>query len=94
MSIKEEDLKMIEMHDIITKEEIYWRQWSRKVFLNDGDQNTKYFHMTTLKHRMVNKISRLNVHGVFIDDDEAIKRKAMIFFSNSLESDLNLDKDK
>lgn len=87
-------MKLIEMHDIITKEEMYWRQQSRKLFQKEGDRNAKYFHMPTLKHRMVKKISRLIVHGVPTDDNEIIKGEAMDFFSNLLEGDPNLDKDK
>lgn len=50
--------------------------------------------MTTLKHRMVNKISRLKVNEVIIEDDEAIKREAMIFFSGLLGREPHLDKEK
>ena len=94
VSRKEEYLNLIEMHDVITEEEIYWRQWSRKSFLKEGDMNTKFFHMTILKHRMVNKIYRLNVHGLFTNENKSIKREDMNFFSGLLQSEPNLDKDK
>ena len=40
-SREEESGKLVELHDIILKEETLWRQCSRKVFLKDGDHNTK-----------------------------------------------------
>lgn len=80
VSREEESVKLTKIHDIITKEEMFWRQRSRKKKLKEGDQNTKYFHMTTLKHRMDNKTSRLNTNGGSMKDDEIIKRDATIFF--------------
>ena len=50
--------------------------------------------MTTLKHKIVNKISRLKVNNVITEDDEDIKREAMRFFSCLLEREHNLDKEK
>ena len=94
VSREEESVKLVEFHDIITKEEMFWRQRSRKVFLKEGDRNTKFFHMTTLKHRMANIISRLKIEERFIDNEEIIKREAMDFFSNLLQGDPNLDLDK
>lgn len=37
--------------------------------------------MTTMKHRMVNRISRLKVNNVITEDDEEIKREVIRFFS-------------
>lgn len=73
---------------------MFWRQRSRKVFFKEGDQNTKYFHMTTLKHRMANRISRLKMEERFTENDESINREAVEFFSNLLQGDPNLDLEK
>eukprot|EP00253_Pinus_taeda_P029368 PITA_29368 len=48
------------------QEEIYWRQKSRVRWLEEGERNTKFFHRTTVKRRMHNKIP-------FIQDQEGAK---------------------
>ena len=65
-----------------------------RFFLKEGGHNTKYFHMTTLKHKMANRISRLNTDEGLTDNEEITKREAMDFFSRLLQGDpdLNLDK--
>ena len=91
---EEEDSKLVDLHDIITKEDTYWRHRSRKIFLKEGVRNRKYFYMTTMKLRMVNKISRLKVNVVFTEDEEDIKREAIRFFTKLLERESQLDKEK
>ena len=89
----DESGKLVEMHDIITKEETFWRQRSRKVFIKEGDRNTKFFHVTTLKHRMANRISRLKTVEGTTDDEVIIQRKAVNFFKSLLQES-NLDRIK
>ena len=50
--------------------------------------------MTTLKHRMANRISRLNANGGTTKDKDIIKREAMDLFSNLLQGDPNLENEK
>lgn len=72
---------------------MFWRQFSRKVFLKEGDHNTKFFHVTTLKHMMTNIIFRLKTDEGSTDNEEIIKREAVGFFKSLLqESNLDLDK--
>ena len=87
--MEEESGKLVELHDSIAKEEMFWRQCSRKVFLKEGDRNTKFFHMKTLKHRMANRISRLNTNEGLTDNEEIIKREAVEFFNRLLQGDPN-----
>jgi len=42
------------------QEETLWRQKSRIQWLKEGEQNTKFFHRSTLDYRGANKILRLN----------------------------------
>ena len=57
---RDSELKTLsEIHNIINKEEKFWRQRSRITWLKEGDRNTKLFHLSTLKHRAGNRISSI-----------------------------------
>ena len=89
----EKSRKLVELHDIISKEETFWMRCSRKVFLKERDRNTKFFHITTLKHRMANRICRLTMDEGSTDNEEIIKREVVDFFKSLLqESNLDLVK--
>ena len=77
--ITEENEKLVQYHDIITKEEIYWRQISRLIWLSEGDKNTKFFHLSTLKHRAKTHISHLKKGDLKITEDKDIIAKMSHF---------------
>ena len=56
LNIEAELSILSDLHNIISKEEKFWRQRSRINWLKEGDQNTKFFHLSTLKHRENNRI--------------------------------------
>lgn len=91
---EEESNKLVELHDLISKEETFWRQCSRKKFLKEGDRNTKFFHMTTLKHRMANRISKLMMTDGMANNEDFIKKEARVFFGSLLQCDPNLNMEK
>ena len=78
--VREENEKMVECHDIITKEEIYWRQRSRSVWLNEGDKNTIFSHFSTLKHREKTRISNLKKGILKITEEKEILEEMVSFF--------------
>ncbi|CAL9006204.1 unnamed protein product, partial [Prunus brigantina] len=48
---------------------------------NDGDRNTKFFHLTTVVRRRRNKIERLkDSNGDWVEDAEGIKRLVVEYF--------------
>ena len=50
---------LAKQEDILSKEEIFWRQKSRDKWLDEGDRNTKYFHNSTIYNRSINKITSI-----------------------------------
>lgn len=73
------------LNDLLIKEEIFWRQKSREVWLKAGDRNSKFFHNSTKARRECNKISCLKVgDGSLIEDLDEIKFSAVNYFQNLL----------
>ncbi|XP_057828258.1 uncharacterized protein LOC131039491 [Cryptomeria japonica] len=89
---KESDV-LTKCHSIIAREEIFWRQRSRSLWLNDGDRNTRFFHVTTLKHRATNRIDHLVRNGRRIEKEEEISEAIVEFFGELLKADPMLDLD-
>lgn len=77
-----EDLK-----EVLAREDIFWRDKSREVWLKDGDSNSKFFHTLINTRRIVNKIEEVvRMNG---DKDASISdvgQEAMVYFINILGS--------
>lgn len=46
-----------ELDKILAREEVYWRQKSRELWLVDGDRNINFFHASTKMKRVRSRIS-------------------------------------
>lgn len=54
----------LQIENLSSKEELYWKQRRRANWLAHGDRNSKYFHMCATKRRTKNKIEGLvSTHG-------------------------------
>lgn len=53
----------MEFHHILKLEEDFWKLKSRVDWLNDGDANTKFFHLSTINRRRFNCITTIQDHG-------------------------------
>lgn len=84
---------MAQYHDIITKEEIYWSQRSGLIWLNEGDKNTRFFHLSTLKHREKTHISHLKKGDLKITEDKDIMEEMVAFFSCLMIADFTINLD-
>ena len=89
--VREENGKLAEYHDIVTKEEIYWKQRSRLVWLKEGDKNTRFFHLSTMKHRAKTRIYKLMKDGRKISEEKDILKEPVSFFTSLMTIDPNID---
>jgi len=72
---------MAKLNDILSKEEMFWRQKSQEVWLSAGDRNTKYFHNATKARREANKIKRVrDKDGRLLEDVEEVKQATVVYF--------------
>ncbi|XP_059066552.1 uncharacterized protein LOC131857829 [Cryptomeria japonica] len=78
-------------HKIIAREETFWRQRSRSLWLKDGDKNTRFFHISTLKHMVANRIGHLVKNGRRIDNEDEISGVVVEFFADLMKKDTLLD---
>lgn len=74
-------------HDIIAREEVFWKQKSRDSWLSAGDRNTRFFHMSALKYKVANKISKIVVEDGVLNKDDEICGEATRFFASLLSVD-------
>lgn len=69
------------------KEEMYWEQRARVNWLRAGDQNTKFFHSSTIQRRKRNKILKIrDGSDVWHEKEEEIADIFMNFYSNLFSS--------
>lgn len=62
----------LQIENLSSKEELYWKQRSMVNWLAHGDQNSKYFHMCATKRRTKNWIDGLvSTHGTGVVITEA-----------------------
>ena len=56
-------------------------------WLQDGDRNTKFFHLSAKSKGICNRIDKINVECTIYEDDNQIKDQAASFFSNVFQAD-------
>lgn len=76
-----------EFNLLLEQEALFWQQKSRVKWLQEGDRNTKFFHLTTIIRRRRNKIERLkDENDVWVEESEAIKSVVVKYFSDLFKS--------
>ncbi|XP_021754992.1 uncharacterized protein LOC110720298 [Chenopodium quinoa] len=77
-----------ELDEILDREEMLWYQKSRITWLQEGDKNTTFFHLSTIVRRWKNKVSALkNKDGLWVQDKCEIQNIIVEFFSNLFTED-------
>ena len=71
-----------QIQNLISLEEVSWRQKSRMLCIKEGDNNTKFFHKVANSRRRYNHISMLEVIGVTYEDESEMADQAVQFYKN------------
>lgn len=74
------------LHNWLTAESAHWKQRAKIRWLQAGDSNTRFFHLSAKSKGIHNRIDRISVGGNIIEDEEQIRDQASIFFLNLLQS--------
>lgn len=77
-----------ELNLVLFQEELSWFQKSRAQWLNDGDKNTRFYHLKVLNRRRRNKIIMLrNDEGEWIEDESKLREMVNSFYKNLFTED-------
>ena len=71
-----------EIQNLLSLEEVSWRQKSRMLCIKEGDNNTKFFHKVANSRRRYNHISMLEVNEVIYEDESEMTDQAVQFYKN------------
>lgn len=76
--------------ELCAREETYWRQKSRELWLQDGDRNTKKIHVSAKQKRVNNSIFQIKdaISGDLITNENLIRNEGVKFFKNLLAPDI------
>ena len=61
-----------QVEHLLSLEEISWRQKAKMLCINEGDNNTKFFHKMTNSHRRFNHLRTLEVDGVVFEEESKV----------------------
>ncbi|XP_050242124.1 uncharacterized protein LOC126691087 [Quercus robur] len=65
----------LELDEWLAREDLKWKQKSREIWIREGDQNTCFFHLSTLIRRRRNCIQEIKLEdGSWINDGEDIQK--------------------
>lgn len=74
-----------ELKEILAREEIFWRQKSRGVWLKEGDKNTKFFHKTVNINKARRNITEIvKEDGLVMQNTEEVNQAAAQYFQSIL----------
>ena len=69
-------LRKRELEDVSLKEEVFWRQKSRAIWINEGDCNSKFFHRVPNRRRNRKYIKSLVTEdGVILNNIKSISKE-------------------
>lgn len=91
---KEVNEAYAKLNRLLSKEEAYWKQKAGIKWLNEGDNNSKFFHAWVRKKCAKNNITSITNEGVILKEPREIQTSAMDYFERILtrESTGNCDR--
>lgn len=82
-SIKEYLAVKDSLNTLLFQEETYWKQRAKLFWLEEGDENTKFFHSNASARRKANRITHLfDDNEVLVEDHEGMSDIVYKYFSN------------
>jgi len=69
VEISEKAVVRSQIHNLLSLEEVLWRQKSRMLCIKEGDNNIKFFHKVANSRRRYNYISMVEVDGVTYENE-------------------------
>ena len=82
MELGERAVLRSQIQNLLSLEEVSWKQKSRMFCIKEGDNNTKFFHKVANSRRRYNHISMLEVNGVVYEDESEMADQAVQFYKN------------
>jgi len=71
-------------NQVLAQEEMLWFQKSREQWVRYGNKNTKFFHTQTIIGLRRNKITGLDIGGIWCIDEEVLETEVVTFFKKTL----------
>ncbi|KAK4594003.1 hypothetical protein RGQ29_017898 [Quercus rubra] len=71
-----------EVENLLSLEEISWRQKSRMLWIKEGDNNTKFFYKMANSRKRFNHLSFLEVDGVIYEEESKVAAQVVNFYKN------------
>lgn len=72
------------LEDIYLDEEKYWKQRSKQKWLEEGDHNSKYFHVIANHKRKKNRITSLRINNSTTQSIGVIKKHVLEYYKEVL----------
>ena len=80
----------LELDDWLEREDLKWKQKSREIWVEEGDKNTRFFHLSILVRRRRNRINDLKLEdGSWINTKEEIQNYFTKNFKSLYQSEGN-----
>ena len=80
MELGERVVLSSQIQNLLSLEEVLWRQKLKMLYIKEGDNNTKFSHKMANSRRRHNHISMLEVNGVIYEDESEMVDQAVQFY--------------